>query len=134
MQEEDRMTQPYKPEGRSDVSVYVMADAPEPVIGFMTAVLGAEEIMKLTRPDGSLMHGEYRIGDSVVMIAQAAEAHPAFPVWLHVYVPDVGSAWRKALDFGVEPVEAPKRGEDGDRRGAVRDAAGNIWWLATSEA
>ncbi len=128
------MAQGYKPEGRSDVSVYIMADAPAAVIGFMTGVLGAEELMKLTRADGSLMHGEYRIGDSVVMIAQAAESCPAFPVWLHVYVKDVGAAYRRALDFGAEPVEAPKRGEDSDRRGAVRDAAGNIWWLATAEA
>lgn len=127
------MAHPYKPEGRSDVSVYIMADVPAAVIGFMTAVLGAEELMKLTQDNGSLMHGEYRIGDSVVMIAQAAEAYPAFPVWLHVYVEDVEAVWRKALDFGAEPVEEPRRGEDSDRRGAVRDAAGNIWWLATSE-
>ncbi|MGV6872213.1 VOC family protein [Pseudochelatococcus sp. B33] len=126
----------YKPEGRPDVSVYIMAQDAAAVIDFAVEVLDAVELMKLERPDGSLRHGEYRIGDSTVMLSQATEEYPAFPVWLHVYVPDVDAAYRKALALGATSVQAPTRAEDAedtDRRGGVRDGAGNVWWISTFE-
>lgn len=123
----------YKPEGRPDVSVYILAEDASAVSGFAVQVLGAGELLRLTRPDGSLMHGEYRIGDSTIMLAQATQEYPPFPVWLHVYVPDVEATYRRALAFGAVPIAAPELKEDGDRRASVRDAAGNTWWISTSE-
>jgi len=78
------------------------------------------------------MHTEVRIGDSVVMLADAAEGWPPAPAHLHVYVEDVDATYRRALEAGAESVQAPERkADDTDRPGGVRDPAGNSWWIAT---
>lgn len=125
----------YKPSGHPDVSVYMMATDAEAVLAFAADVFGAQELMKMTRPDGAIMHAEMRIGDSVVMLSQGTDQYRAFPVWLHVYVPDVDATYRKALARGAESVMEPVKRDDPDdhdRRGAVKDPAGNTWWIAST--
>ena len=56
---------------------------------------------------------------------------PAFPVWLHVYVPDVDATYRRALAAGGTGIQAPEQKDDPDRRAGVQDPAGNVWWIAT---
>ncbi|WP_342642825.1 VOC family protein [Rhodoligotrophos ferricapiens] len=123
----------YKPAGHPDISVYLMANDAEAMIAFMTDIFDASMLMSLAREDGSIMHAEVRIGDSVVMLSQATPEYPAFPIWLHVYVPDVDATYRRAIAHGAEPVQEPERKGDEDRRGAIKDPAGNIWWIATRE-
>jgi PhnB protein len=78
------------------------------------------------------MHVEVRVGDTVVMLADAGETYPAFPIWLHVYVPDVDAAYARALEAGGEAVQAPvQKPGDPDRRGGVKDPAGSTWWIST---
>jgi uncharacterized glyoxalase superfamily protein PhnB len=126
------MTDPaYKPSGYSDVSVYMMANGAQRVIDFCRAVFDAEPLRRLDREDGTIMHAEIRIGDTVVMMSDRTPAIPAFPVWLHVYVPDVDAAYERALGAGATPVQAPEKKEDEDRRGGVKDPTGNVWWMAT---
>jgi uncharacterized glyoxalase superfamily protein PhnB len=108
-----------------------MVDGAQRVIDFATDVLGGRLIMRIDRDDGSLMHGALRIGDSVIMLAEGTEGSPAFPVWLHVYVPDVDATYRQALAEGGTSVQEPSEQGDGDRRGGVKDRAGNTWWIAT---
>jgi uncharacterized glyoxalase superfamily protein PhnB len=79
-------------------------------------------------PDGSIMHAEVQIDDTVVMIANGGGDNPAFPIWLHIYVPDVDATYRRALDAGGLSVDEPKQREgDPDRRAGVKDPAGNTW-------
>ena len=125
---------PHQPPGYSTVSVYMMADGAQRVIGFVKEVFGAEVLMRLDRPDGTIMHASVRIGDSVVMIADGTPDFAAFPVWLHVYVADVDATYQQALTLGAQSVQAPSEQGDGDRRGGVKDPAGNTWWIATPVA
>ncbi len=121
-----------KPEGYSSVSVYLVADGAQRVIDFLKKTFDATELRRYDLPNGSIMHAEVRIDDTVVMIADAGGAYPAFPVWLHVYVDDVDATYRRALDAGGFSVQEPARKEgDPDRRGGVKDSAGNTWWIAT---
>jgi uncharacterized glyoxalase superfamily protein PhnB len=108
-----------------------MAERPQGVIDFVTEVLGGSVLMRLDREDGSLMHASLTVGDSVVMLGGAGGDFPGFPVWLHVYVPDVDATYRRALARGAESVQEPSEKGDGDRRGGVKDPAGNTWWIAT---
>ncbi|WP_263364350.1 VOC family protein [Paenibacillus sabuli] len=40
----------------------------------------------------------------------------------------------RALEAGGESVQQPERKQgDPDRRGGVKDPAGNTWWIATQE-
>ncbi|MDB5509956.1 MAG: hypothetical protein JWL93_2425 [Hyphomicrobiales bacterium] len=122
---------PHQPAGYPTVSAYVRAEGADRVVDFVTGVLGGEMVMRMSRDDGSLMHGSLQIGDSVVMLSDATNEFPGFPIWLHVYVPDVDATYRAALLQGATSVQEPSEKGDGDRRGGVKDPAGNIWWIAT---
>ncbi len=125
------MSQSYKPEGYSSVAVYIMADGAQRVIDFVKQAFDAEELRRSDNPDGSIMHAEVRIDDTVVMLADAGGEFPPFPVWLHVYVPDVDATYQRALATGGVSVQEPRQQNDPDRRSGVRDPAGNTWWIAT---
>ena len=126
------MNQSYKPQGYSSVSVYIMAEEAQDVIDFLSQAFDARQTRRYDMPDGSIMHAEVQIDDTVVMIADAGDKFPAFPVWLHVYVPDVDATYQRALEAGGVSVQEPNQREgDPDRRGGVKDPAGNTWWIAT---
>jgi PhnB protein len=121
----------HQPSGYPAVSPYIMADGAQRVIDFVQDVLGGDVMMRIDRDDGSLLHGALSIGDSVIMLSEATKDFAAFPIWLHVYVPDVDATYRRALEKGASSVQEPKEQGDGDRRAGVADRAGNTWWLAT---
>jgi uncharacterized glyoxalase superfamily protein PhnB len=126
------MNENWKPHGYSTVSVYVMAESAQRVIDFLKKTFNAVALRRFDSSDGSIMHAEIRIDDTVVMLADAGGSYPAFPVWLHVYVPDVDETYRKALEAGGVSVQEPIRKEgDPDRRGGVKDPCGNTWWIST---
>ena len=125
------MSSGYKPQGYNDVSVYIVTDGAQRVVDFLKKTFDAEELRRFDTPDGKIMHGEVRVGDTVVMIADDGANYPAFPAWLHVYVKDVDAAYKKALEAGGTSVQAPVRKEDPDKRGGVKDPAGNTWWIST---
>ncbi|MGQ0568371.1 MAG: VOC family protein [Armatimonadota bacterium] len=111
------MNRLYKPEGCSSVSAYVMANGAHRVIDFLKKAFDAEELRRYDNPDGSIMHAEVRIDDTVVMIADGGGEFPPFPISVHVYVPDVDATYRRALAAGGTSVQEPKRKDDPDRRG-----------------
>lgn len=123
---------PFQPADHSTVSAYVMAKDAAKAIDFATEVFGAETVIRIAREDGSVMHASIRIGDSVVMIADATKDFPAFAAWLHVYEPDVDATYEKALASGASPIQEPSEKGDGDRRGGFLDPVGNTWWIATA--
>jgi PhnB protein len=70
-----------------------------------------------------------------VMIADTSGAYPAFPVWLHVYVPDAQATYKKALAAGGIAVQEPiHKPGDADLRGGIKDPCGNTWWISTQVA
>jgi uncharacterized glyoxalase superfamily protein PhnB len=126
------MTVRWKPERYSSVSPYIMVAGAQRMIDFLKRAFGATELRRYDMPDGSIMHAEVRIDDSVIMLADAGGTWPAFPIWLHVYVADVDAVYRSALAAGGVSVQEPQQREgDPDRRGGVKDPAGNTWWIST---
>jgi uncharacterized glyoxalase superfamily protein PhnB len=117
----------------------VLKDARK-AIDFYKRAFGAEEIDVMSGPDGRVMHAELRIGTSILMMGEENPAWPQFksaetlgasPISLHLYVPDVDAAFRRAIDAGAT-VEMPIQDMFwGDRYGKVRDPFGYLWGLAT---
>ena len=125
------MNKTFKPEGYASLSPYLVVDGAQKLIDFLLATFGAKVTRRFVNDDGSLMHGEIMIDDTVVMLSDASENYPAFPVWLHVYVPDVAATYAKALAAGGISVQEPVKKDDPDLRAGVQDPTGNTWWLAT---
>jgi PhnB protein len=59
------------PEGYHSVTPYLIVDGANRLIDFAKQVFGAEEMMRMPAPGGTVGHAEMRIGDSVVMCADA---------------------------------------------------------------
>jgi PhnB protein len=126
------MTKSWKPAGHTSVSPYLVTTDARAVIGFLRATLGAALLEAYERPDGSIMHAELRIDDTILMLGEVEAGSPPVPCHLHVYVPDVDRTYRTALENGAKPVQEPVRREgESDRRGGVTGPGGNTWWFAT---
>lgn len=118
------------PAGYTTVSPYlIVPDAPGHQ-RFLQEVLGAELVRSMPREDGSVMHSELRIGDSLVMVADATKDWPASATHLHVFVDDVDTIYAKALAAGATEVMAPVQKGNPDKRGGFL-LDGVTWWVAT---
>jgi PhnB protein len=74
------MGRSYKPQGYSSVSAYVVANGAQGVIDFLIESFDARQTRRYDRPDGSIMHAEVQIDETVVMIADGADDNPPFPI------------------------------------------------------
>jgi len=120
------------PEGYHTLTPYLVVDGAEKIIRFMKDAFGAQPVFEpMMRPDGKVMHAEYRIGDSVVMISDSSERAQATSAMLHLYVPNVDATYQKALKAGATSLTEPADMFYGDRSGGVKDAAGNLWHIGT---
>ena len=113
------------------VTPYLVVPEVARLIEFLTRAFGAVERMRLPRGDGSVMHAEVMIGDSVVMMGEPMPGMSAMPGAIFLRVADADAAYRAALAAGAtsvsEPVDQPHAGE---RYGGVTDPCGNMWWPA----
>src|SRR5262245_55562204 len=125
------MSTSYKPEAYSTVSPYLIVDGASRTIEFLKLVFDATELRRFSDSSGRLMHAEVRSGDTVVMLADGADAWPPMPSYVHVYVSDVDAAYKRALAAGATSVQEPVKKDDEDKRGGVKDAGGTTWWIAT---
>jgi uncharacterized glyoxalase superfamily protein PhnB len=122
----------YTPADYSTVSPYLVVDGAAATIAFLERAFGATEKARHEGEDGRIRHGEVVIGECVIMIADPVPPDwPSMAAHVHVYVPDVDSVYRRALDAGATSVQAPEKKEDADKRGGVKDAGGTTWWIAT---
>lgn len=117
-----------KPPRRNAASPYLVVTDAQAMLDFLAAVFDAETLLVHRREDGSVMHAEALIDDSVVMMGEMPEAQPAM---IHVYVPDAAAAHARALAAGAASVQEPQAKEDGDLRGGVRGPDGVLWYMAS---
>lgn len=122
----------FKPIGYNSVSPYLIVNGAQRLIELLKQIFDATELRRYDRPDGTIMHAEIQIDDSVLMLGDSSEKFPPVPIVLHVYVADVDKIFQKAKAAGCEIIEAPKQHEnDPDRRATFKDFGGNIWSIGT---
>jgi uncharacterized glyoxalase superfamily protein PhnB len=119
------------PEGHHTVTPYLVVRGAAQLIEFMKQAFAAEEIQRMTRPDGSIGHAEVKIGDSRLMLGEAGGEFTPMPAMLHLYVEDADAIYRRALQAGAISLREPVDEFYGDRIGGVKDSFGNQWWIAT---
>lgn len=107
------------------VCPYLVVPDADPVMGFLKAAFGAQEI-EVQRDAERIVHAEVRLGDSVVMLGSKAPGRPAS---LYLTVEDVDAAYARALEVGGGS-EGPPQNHPYGRTAGVTDPGGNIWWLA----
>lgn len=121
----------HKPAGHNAVSPYLLVSDARTMLSFLQATFGAQELDRKVRPDGSIMHAEVRIEDSVVMLGERPDGREPLHGSNHVYVADVDACHARGLAAGASSVSPPTDQPYGERTGGLRDAEGNIWWIGT---
>jgi len=121
----------YKSEGAPAIQPYLHPLRVDPVVSFLKRAFGAQELGRYTAPDGVVPHTTIRIGNSQLEMGEAHGPYQPMKSMFYLYVPDVDAVYRTALAAGAKPMKEPAEQPYGDRVGAVTDAFGNQWWIAT---
>ena len=126
------MHREFKPAGYNSVSPYFIVNGAQKLIALLKEVFDAKELRRFDRPDGTIMHAELQIDDSVIMLGDSSDRFPPVPIVMLVYVPNVDEVFNKAIHAGCEVVEQPtERDGDPDRRATFKDFGGNMWSVGT---
>jgi PhnB protein len=127
------------PTGYHSVTPSIIVRQAKDAIEFYKRAFGAEVVSRMDGPDGSVMHAELRIGDSIVMLGEENEAWGTksplstngLPVSLHIYVDDADAVFERAIEAGATVRYPMEDAFWGDRYGKVADPSGHEWGIAT---
>src|SRR6266404_1667291 len=112
------------PDGYHSVTPFINVKGVAKLIDFLKAALGAEEVMRMPGPDGSVMHAEVSIGNSRLMLGEPMQGGPSTSAF-YLYVTDVDSMYKRALSAGAKSESPPTDQFWGDRMATVKDSFGN---------
>lgn len=129
------------PKGYHTLTPYLNVKGAVEAIEFYKKAFGANEVARITMPDGSLAHAEIEIGDSKIMLAEenaqwgnlSPKSLGGSPVCLCLYVEDVDAVFARALREGAT-VTGEMEVKDqfyGDRTGTLTDPFGHQWSIMT---
>ena len=118
------------PAGYGTVTPFLNVKGAAEAVAFYEQAFGAEVRAMMKGPNGMIMHGEMKIGTSIVMIGDAM-MNPPTQASLHIYVEDCDALWARATAAGCK-VEMPLADQFwGDRYGVLSDKFGNRWGIAS---
>ena len=126
------------PDGFHNVNVVLTVDDAAKAIDFYKRALGARELSRLPMGD-KIGHAELQLGDTRFMLNDefperdnlGPKARGGSSTGLIVYVDDVDSAFKQAIDAGGTQTMAVEDQFWGDRMGSFTDPFGHGWSLAT---
>jgi len=100
-------------------------------IDFVEKVFDAEENKQVRTPDrdGTLIHAEVQIGDSMILLADSKEDWPFTPSFLQVYVDNAQEILNRAEKEGAKIITPVSDFYYGLKLARFQDEWGNIWWL-----
>ena len=114
------------------VMPYLILNNSAEFLEFTKSVFQATEQYITRHENGEIMHGEIRIGDAVVMFAQASETFPIKPAGMFIYVEDVDQTYDLGLREKCNSLMIPEQKDYGYTAG-FEDLFGNQWWLVQPE-
>ncbi len=121
------------PEGFHSVTPYLIVKNPAAALEFYRKAFEAVEHVRMPDPKVGIMHAEFQVGDSRLMMAGEYPGMNALspqnlggtPVSFCVYVENVDDAFQQAVDAGAT-VRRPVQDQFcGDRSGTVEDPFGH---------
>jgi PhnB protein len=127
------------PEGHHTVTPHLAVNDATAAIEFYKRAFGAQELSRMTSPDGKIGHAELKIGDSIIFLADEFPQSPCrspqslggTTATLNLYVPDVDKTFQQALTAGAQTTMPVADMFWGDRYGQLKDPFGHTWGVAT---
>jgi PhnB protein len=121
----------YKWEGAPDIQPSLHPLRADPVINFLKRAFNAEEVGRHADPQGVVQHATLKIGSSYLEMGEAHGPYQPMSGMFYLYVPDCDDVYLRAIAAGGKSIMEPTDHPYGDRSGALQDAFGNEWWIAT---
>jgi PhnB protein len=118
------------PANYSTVCPYLIVESVEKQIAFLHEVFNAEIKESLKNGEGIIMHGEVKIGDTVIMMGRGSVGFSPHPAMNYVYVQDVNLTYHKAIKTGAESIYEPADRFYGVLEAGFKDIHGNTWYVA----
>jgi PhnB protein len=118
------------PEGYHTVTPFLVVTQADLLLEFIKKAFDGEVTSRMLDDKGRVMHATVKIGDSIVMVADAMEKFPAMQAMLYIYVDDVDAIYNQALNAKGVSIRIPTDEFYGDRSAGVTDPWGNQWWIA----
>lgn len=126
------------PDGYHTLTPYLVMDGATEALEYYKKAFGATELFRMEH-EGKIAHAEMKIGDSTFMLS---DEHPergfrgpktlgGSAVGLMIYVSDVDTIFKQAIDAGGEEKNAVQDQFYGDRSGTLTDPFGHVWTVAT---
>ena len=124
---------------QSIIPYLAVVDAPK-AIDFYKAAFGAEELLRLAMPDGTIGHAELKLGNSIVYLAEenmewqnpGPNALGGTSVRICLEVEDVESLTETAVAAGAEILMPLADQFYGYRQGRLGDPFGHQWVVSTN--
>ncbi len=125
----------FRRENFPNIAPYFLVNNAPKFIEFLVAAFDGNERIRVPRPDGSIMHAEVAVGNSVIELGDANEQYQQRSMTTHLYVPNADATYANALAAGATAVYAPTDDHpSGDRWGEAKDPFGNTWYIATRKS
>ena len=112
------------------VTPYLLVADADAELAFLKSAFGGIEVTCQRGPDGSVIHAEIQIGDSLVMIGQAGGLWKPLGGSHYLWVDDADATYQRAVAAGATARSTPADKPYGHRVAEVVDANGITWWLA----
>lgn len=129
------------PDGYHSIVPFIVVNEAAKAIEFYKQVFDAEVLMRNDGPDGSVMHCDLKIGDSVLQLGDAnpqwgLESPNAEQITasLALYVEDCDAVYAKAVEAGATVREEPSVFLTGDRYASIADPFGRRWSIKIGRA
>lgn len=128
------------PTGYTSLTPFVVVDGAEQAIAFYQAVLGARVVGRNDTPDGTkIAHCELELGTGRMQLSDPMPDHnlvapsggDVVSGSVVAYLPDVDTAYTKAVELGAKGYGEPSTFVTGDRFAAILDPWGHRWALMT---
>ncbi|HSC97474.1 MAG TPA: VOC family protein [Casimicrobiaceae bacterium] len=127
------------PDGMHSLTPHLVCAGAADAMAFYKKAFNAVETARMPGPDGKLMHGAVRIGDSTLMLVDenvqcgmlGPKALKGSPVTIHLYVDDADATMAQAAAAGAKVTMPVAEMFWGDRYGVLEDPYGHRWSVAT---
>jgi uncharacterized glyoxalase superfamily protein PhnB len=127
------------PPGFHSLTIHLVVKGAAAYCDFLKHAFGAVELHRSPGSGGKLMHATFKIGDSLLMLADdfAEEMHlpplaeGRMPFVINLYVEDADAAWKQALAAGCVVAFPIADQFWGDRYGQLKDPNGITWAISS---
>jgi PhnB protein len=118
------------PSGFQTIAPNIIVQSVDAAVSFYKRAFGAEEIFRLSTPDGKVTHCELKFGDSRLNLGESMEGWPEHTLLAQIFVADSDAVFDRAVKAGAEVLSPMTDMFFGSREGRVLDPFGSTWTIS----